>query len=117
MSGQLPEGTLFAGRYRLIRCVAAGGMGAVYEALHLETERRRALKVMHAHLFQSDEMCERFKREVRIAAQVESEHIVDVSDAGVDDATGMPFMLMELLRGEDLNRGSSALGPGRRPRS
>ncbi len=111
MSVHLPEGTLFAGRYRLSRCIAAGGMGAVYEAVHVETDRRRALKVMHAHLFQSDEMRERFKREARIAAQVESEHIVDVSDAGVDDATGMPFLVMELLRGEDLHERLKRLGP------
>ncbi|MEZ4309528.1 MAG: serine/threonine-protein kinase [Polyangiaceae bacterium] len=82
--------------------MAAGGMGAVYEAEHLETGRRRALKVMHAHLFESDEMRDRFKREARIASRVESEHIVDVSDAGVDDATKMPFIVMELLRGDEL---------------
>jgi serine/threonine-protein kinase len=77
-------------------------MGAVYEVIHLETDRRRALKVMHPHLFQSEEMRERFKREARIAAQVDSEYIVDVSDAGVDEATQMPFLVMELLRGEEL---------------
>ncbi|MFS8071410.1 MAG: protein kinase domain-containing protein, partial [Byssovorax sp.] len=43
-----------------------------------------------------------FKREARIAAQVDSEYIVDVSDAGVDEATQMPFLVMELLRGEEL---------------
>jgi serine/threonine-protein kinase len=98
----LAEGRIFADRYRVVRCLAAGGMGAVYEAVHIETERRRALKVMHPHLFQSEEMRERFKREARIAAHVESEYIVDVSDAGVDEATGTPFLVMELLRGEDL---------------
>jgi serine/threonine-protein kinase len=102
MSVSLAEGTVFAGRYQLVRCIASGGMGAVYEAIHLETMRRRALKVMHPHLFGSDEMRERFKLEARIAAQVESEFIVDVSDAGVDEATRMPFIVMELLRGEEL---------------
>jgi serine/threonine-protein kinase len=102
MSTTLAEGTVFAGRYRLVRCLATGGMGAVYEAVHLETQRRRALKVMHPHLFQSDEMRERFKLEARIAAQIESEYIVDVSDAGVDEATKTPFLVMELLRGEEL---------------
>ena len=102
MSVSLADGTVFAGRYRLVRCIASGGMGAVYEAVHLETQRRRALKVMHPHLFGSEEMRERFKLEARIAAQVESEFIVDVSDAGVDEATRMPFLVMELLRGEEL---------------
>jgi len=77
-------------------------MGAVYEVIHLETDRRRALKVMHPHLFQSDEMRDRFKLEARIAARVDSEHIVEVFDAGVDEATQVPFMVMELLRGEEL---------------
>jgi serine/threonine-protein kinase len=102
MSEKLGEGTVFAGRYRVVRCLAAGGMGAVYEVVHLETDRRRALKIMHPHLFQSEEMRERFKREARIAAQVDSEYIVDVSDAGVDEATQTPFLVMELLRGEEL---------------
>ncbi|WP_438038204.1 serine/threonine-protein kinase [Sorangium sp. So ce128] len=102
MSVILAEGTVFARRYRVERLIAAGAMGAVHEVIHLETERRRALKVMHAHLFQSEQMRARFKQEARIAAKVESEHIVDVFDAGVDEATGMPFLVMELLRGEEL---------------
>ena len=109
-TGALPEGSLFAGRYRIVRCMAAGGMGSVYEVVHTETERRRALKVMHPHLFQSDEMRERFKREARIAAQVESEYIVDVADAGVDEATKTPFLVMELLQGEELGDRLARLG-------
>jgi eukaryotic-like serine/threonine-protein kinase len=109
----LAPGSLFAGRYRVVRCIAAGGMGAVYEAVHVETERRRALKVMLPHLFQSEEMRERFKREARISAHVESEFVVDVSDAGVDDATGMPFLVMELLQGEEL--GARLARAGRLP--
>ena len=57
---------------------------------------------MHPHLFQSGEMRDRFKLEARIAAEVDSEYIVDVSDAGVDEATQTPFLVMELLRGEEL---------------
>ena len=98
----LQPGALFAGRYKIVRAIAAGGMGAVYEVEHAETGRHRALKVMHPHLFDSEEMRDRFKREARIASQVESEYIVDVSDAGVDETTRMPFMVMELLRGEEL---------------
>lgn len=110
MNVTLVEGTIFAGRYRVGRRLAMGAMGAVYEAVHLDTDRRRALKVMHAHLFESDEMRMRFQREARIAANVESEFIVDVSDAGVDEATGMPFLVMELLRGEELGVRLKRLG-------
>src|SRR5690349_16805862 len=109
--GPLTEGSVFAGRYRVVRAMAAGGMGAIYEVVHVETERRRALKVMHPHLFQSDEMRDRFKREARIAAQVESEYIVDVFDAGVDEATRTPFLVMELLQGEELGDRLKRLGP------
>ena len=102
MSLQLSDGTVFASRYRVVRRIAIGGMGAVYEVEHTETLRRLALKVMLPHIVQSAEMRERFRREAQVAAHIESEHIVAVLDAGIDDATGMPFMVMELLRGQEL---------------
>lgn len=102
LSSDLSAGSVFAGRYRVERLIAAGGMGAVYEVVHIETNRRRALKVMHAQYVSNDVLREKFRQEARVAAEIESEHIVDVFDAGVDDATGMPFLVMELLRGEDL---------------
>ena len=105
MSSRLIVGTIFAERYRVERCLAQGGMGEVYEVTHVETERRRALKIMHAHVLlgdDSDSLRERFRREARVAAHVESEFIVDVFDAGIDEATGQPFLVMELLRGEEL---------------
>jgi serine/threonine-protein kinase len=111
MSAPFLEGTLFAGRYRIVRLIAEGGMGAVYEVVHTETNRRRALKIMLRHIVAKDEQGERFKREARVAADIESEHIVDVSDAGIDEATNTPFMVMELLRGEDLGERIKRLGP------
>lgn len=106
----LDEGSVFAGRYLVVRCIAIGGMGAVYEVIHMETERRRALKVMHAHILGSEELRGRFKQEARVAAHIESEFIVDVFDAGVDDTTGMPFLVMELLRGEELGQRLKRVG-------
>ena len=113
MSSRLTTGSIFAHRYRIERCLAQGGMGEVYEVVHLETERRRALKVMHAHVLLSDDSAdlrERFMREAKVAAYVESEFIVDVFDAGVDEATGQPFLVMELLRGEELGKRVKRLG-------
>ncbi|WP_437609613.1 serine/threonine-protein kinase [Sorangium sp. So ce834] len=104
MSATLAEGTVFARRYRVVRLIATGGMGSIHEVVHLETARRRALKAMHPHIFADEEMRARFKLEARIAADVESEYIVDVFDAGVDEATGTPFLVMELLRGEELGQ-------------
>jgi serine/threonine-protein kinase len=107
---QLSDGTVFAARYRIARRIALGGMGAVYEVEHTETLRRLALKVMLPHIVQSGEMRDRFRREAQVAAHIESEHIVSVFDAGIDDATGMPFMVMELLRGEELAQALRRVG-------
>jgi len=100
----LLPGSVFAGRYRVEKCIAEGGMGAVYEVLHTETGRRHALKVMHAHTLSSAEMRDRFRQEARVAANVQSEFIVDVLDAGVETTNNLPFLVMELLQGEELGR-------------
>jgi serine/threonine-protein kinase len=99
----LTEGQVFASRYRVVRCIASGGMGAVYEVTHTETDRRCALKVMLPHIVSNESLRERFKREARITAHIGSEFIVDVLDAGVDDATQAPFLVMEYLEGGDLS--------------
>ncbi|AUX45843.1 protein kinase [Sorangium cellulosum] len=104
MSLTFVEGGLFGGRYRVVRGIATGAMGAVYEVEHIETERRRALKVMHPHLAENPDFRARFKLEARIAARIASDHIVEVFDAGIDAETGMPFLVMELLRGEELSK-------------
>src|ERR1044071_2771757 len=97
----LQDGTIFAGRYQVLGCIAAGGIGAVSERMPLETGRSRALKVMLPQMLQSTELRDRFKREAKVAAKVDSEFIVDVFDAGIDEATQMPFLVMELLQGEE----------------
>ncbi|MDC0746749.1 serine/threonine-protein kinase [Polyangium mundeleinium] len=104
MSVEGGEGAIFAGRYRLIRRLAAGAMGAVYEARHLGTDRRWALKVMLSHIIERPELRRRFALEARVTAHIESPFLVEVFDAGVDEATGVPFLVMELLRGEELGR-------------
>jgi eukaryotic-like serine/threonine-protein kinase len=99
----LTAGQVFASRYRVVRCIAAGGMGAVYEATHTETDRRCAVKVMLPHIVADASMRDRFKREARVTAHIGSEFIVDVLDAGVDETTQAPFLVMEYLEGHDLS--------------
>ncbi len=106
----IQEGAIFASRYQIVRRLAAGAMGTVYEVVHLETQRRRALKLMHPHIVESPELRARFRLEARVAAHVQSEFIVDVFDAGVDETTGVPFLVMELLRGEELGQRLKRLG-------
>ncbi len=98
----LAPGTVFHGVYEVVRCLKAGGMGAVYEVLQTSTQRYRALKVMLPSLVSDPEMRARFELEAKIAAGIESEHIVETMDAGIDQATSMPFIVMELLKGEEL---------------
>lgn len=98
----LPVGGLFHGHYRVVRCMSAGGMGAVYEVLELKTQRRRALKVMLPEIVTDPDLRARFRQEATITANIESEHIVETFDADVDPESGAPYLVMELLRGEDL---------------
>jgi serine/threonine-protein kinase len=100
----LAEGSIFADRYKVVRPIAKGGMGAVYEVVHLETQRRCALKIMLPHILKSERMRERFRQEARITSFVQSEFLVDVLDAGIDVATEHPFLVMELLRGQELKK-------------
>jgi serine/threonine-protein kinase len=98
----LASGTIFHGRYEVVRCIKAGGMGAVYEVIHREVRRRQALKTMLPSLVSDPDMRARFRLEATVAAEIDSEHIVQVFDAGVDESTGLPFLVMELLKGESL---------------
>lgn len=100
----LGAGQIFAGRYKIERFLAEGGFGAVYVAEQLATEARVAVKVLWPHVLQAKDAVEKFEQEARIAGRVNSEHIVRVVDAGFDDTTQMPFLVMELLIGEDLGR-------------
>jgi serine/threonine-protein kinase len=99
---QLEPGATFADDYRVIRPLAEGGMGAVWVALQLGTGKERALKVMLPELAASPELRKRFELEARIGAKIESEHVVEIIDAGVDEKTRVPYLAMELLAGEDL---------------
>ncbi len=90
-----------AGRYRLVRKLAEGGMGSVFIAEHTLSRKRMALKVVHPYLCRGRQGVERFRREVSAAAQIDHPGIVQVFDAGVDDDGGF-FMAMELLRGESI---------------
>jgi len=75
-------------------------MGAVYEAEHVATEQRVALKVLLPQMLQLAAARRRFELEAKVSARVNCEHIVRVLDAGVDGET--PYLAMELLSGETL---------------
>ena len=97
------SGRMLAGRYRLQHVLGEGGMAIVYEGEHVALGKRVAVKLVQGVLAQDDETVHRFEREARSASAVESEHIVHVFDVGADPELGL-FLVMELLKGEDLAR-------------
>lgn len=110
----LDDGAIFHGRYKVVRKINAGSMGAVYEVFDTNVDASRALKVMLPSLVQDADLRARFEREAKITGAIESDHIVRVSDSGVDVESGAPFLVMDLLRGEELghiHRTRGALPP------
>ncbi|MCB9556711.1 MAG: protein kinase [Deltaproteobacteria bacterium] len=94
-------GQTLAGRYRVGSLIGAGGMGQVYEGLHVQLERRVAIKVLHQQMRDHPDAFARFRREAKLCGELGSEHIVEVLDFDISD-DGTPFMVMELLEGGDL---------------
>ena len=106
----LPAGTIL-GAYQLGRVVGRGGMGAVYEGVHTGVGKRVAIKTLLPHLASSRSSTQRFLREAKAAGRVRHPHTVDVTDVGVSD--GIPFLVMELLEGENLLDRLERTGPMR----
>jgi eukaryotic-like serine/threonine-protein kinase len=96
----LCERTVIAGKYRLERELASGGMGSVWVARHLQLDELVAVKFMSDALPALGDARARFAREARAAALLRSPHVVAVLDHGVDD--DVPYIVMELLSGEHL---------------
>jgi eukaryotic-like serine/threonine-protein kinase len=94
-------GTTLDGRYLIEEHLATGGMGAVFRARHVYMRKDVALKVLRPDLSASAELVERFRRESEIAASLEHDHIVRVTDFG-RSPEGWLFLAMELLFGESL---------------
>lgn len=108
---RLAPGAVFAGDFEIINLLAEGGMGAVYVAKQRSTGKERALKVMQAQFVTDSRNRDRFTREARAGSQVDSEHVVEVVAAGIDAMTKLPWIAMELLRGEDLENFAKRVGP------
>ncbi len=97
----LNPGQLVDGKYRIVRLIGDGGMGAVYEAEHALLGRRVALKFLHPELADKEHLKQRFLQEARVSATIRNPHIVQVSDVGTAE-DGVPYLVMELLEGETL---------------
>jgi serine/threonine protein kinase len=103
-------GTTIAGRYRVERVLGKGGMGIVVVGRHPDLDQEVAIKVMFPEHAANGVLAARFMREARVAAKVKSPHLVRVSDVGKLDS-GVPYLVMELLAGHDLDHELAHRGP------
>jgi serine/threonine-protein kinase len=95
---------------KLKRLLRRGGMGAVWEAEHLGLGSTVAVKLMTGSFVEDDPMVLRFSREAACTAQIKSPHVVHIYDHGTN-ADGLPYIVMELLEGEDLAERLERGGP------
>ena len=94
-------GQLLDDKYRLERLLGQGGMGAVFLATHLGTDRYVALKLIAPQFMRNQEFVERFKREARAAGRLRHPNVVDVTDFGFsgDGKDRVAYLVMEYLDG------------------
>lgn len=102
-------GDVIADKYRVESLLGRGGMGYVVAANHTQLERAVAIKLLYPDYCASPEAIARFLNEARACARIESEHVAKVLDMGMLD-DGDPYMVMELLEGQDLARELGARG-------
>jgi serine/threonine-protein kinase len=99
---QVMIGQLIDSKYRIVRMLGEGGMGAVYEGENVRIHHRVAIKVLHGEIATRKDVLERFEREAQAAGKIGSEHIVEVFDLG-ELPDGSRYMVMEYLDGENLS--------------
>jgi serine/threonine-protein kinase len=96
----LEAGRILHERYRLIRPIGHGSQASVWIAEHLALTTTVAVKLIDPELAKKESARERFRREATAAAQLRSAHVVQIIDHGIEG--DQPFIVMELLDGEDL---------------
>ena len=100
----LPEGSVLGGRYRITRLIGPTAMGAVYAAEDTRCGEEVAIKVIWPSYLDllGDGLLKRFVREAHVSAALPSPHLVPVLSGAIDPATHIPYIVMPLLRGRDL---------------
>ena len=107
-------GLVVAGRYRIVEPIARGGMGIVYKVEHVELGKLLAMKLLTGELARNPDVVRRFKREALAVSRLESPNTVQVFDFG--QASGVTYLVMELVRGQTLGqliRGKQAIDSAR----
>src|SRR5690606_1324445 len=98
-AGERVPGTM----YRIDELIGSGGMGSVYRVEHVELGRKFVLKALHGHLSSRGDLVARLRNEWRALGKLEHPNIVQVTDAG-QTSGGLPFYVMENLRGQTLGK-------------
>src|SRR3982750_1258655 len=96
-------GKVLSERYRIVRKIGEGGMGAVYQAEHALIEKKIALKILFQDLTRRPDLIARFLQEAKSASRIGDENVIDITDFG-QSPEGMVFIAMEYLDGQDLGR-------------
>lgn len=91
---------IIGGRYQLGRIIGRGGMATIHEALDLRLERPVAVKLLRPEAAADADLADRFRREALAATVLRHPNIVACLDTGTDD--GQPYLVMDLIDGEDL---------------
>ncbi len=104
-----PESPTSIGSYDLIRTIARGGMGTVYEARHRQLGKTFAFKLLHSGTAMTRSQAERIRREWRAHGSLAHPNIVDATDAGI--ARGQPYLVTERINGLDLAQLTKKRGP------
>ena len=102
-------GDTIDGKYLLIGVLGVGGMGVVFEAEHLRLKQRCAIKMLSPEMLCKSEIVHRFEREARASALLKSPHVTRVTDVATT-LDGVPYIVMELMTGRDLDSELSARG-------
>jgi serine/threonine-protein kinase len=108
-------GRVIGGRYRILEKIGQGGMGAVYKVEHLAMGKQAAMKLLHPMFSHESETGARFRREAEAVSRLSHPNTVQVFDFGQD--RGFMYLVMELIKGEDLGQILRRDGPIRWPRA
>ena len=101
-SAETLVGAVLNGRYRLVRLLGEGGMGAVYEADGLQGQPKRAIKLLHPEFMKEDQILQRFFAEAQATRTLNHPNIAQVVDSATAE-DGSPYIVMELLQGIPLS--------------
>jgi len=110
LEGIPAPGTILGGKLRILGVLGRGGMGVILEGQHLDLDEPVAIKLLKPSLLKEPDARERFLREARAAWGLQSRYATRIFDVGTSD-DGIPYIVMERLEGDSLDRVLNARGP------